>query len=525
MKISSSLASIIALQILPAYARTRCNEGFALLSVSYSVTEDEWDELYKQIPPKLKIRPSLNADGEYTSFDDVNDFELCVPKLSDCFQVTIEVFAKYSYQISWDGQIVETGLESTYLGYPSTTTEIGENCVPYCDEETESLVEFFMDREEFKNCSTYPYFNWQLDTAGPENHTTPLHVEGVIPSCNNRLLVHEIMCVPKGACASFQISSDRLHPANTAYALTMDGISYRSKPWYLSRDQNQRTHMGNCTIEQICNEDKDALFELEIRTSEEPELFPESFGAPSSNAVFWFLDPYILSGVDYIGLYSFDSVYRTIECVPEEQCALDFGITIGPFVANYTIKRNGEEQSSRYIQSRYDWDETNYTYTAFGDDCYVPPEASGSLSSASVVGILFACVFACHAIFGYFWCKKRKASKVKPEDEEAPMDDKASTDSNSGLEYSSASFESHSITLQEDDTTDLVLLARVPSTAAAAPVHEVPVSLVPSLASVPGYSAPIDPRDAPMCLSSDSSASEDDSVHPESHCCMLNQCQ
>lgn len=148
--------------------------------------------------------------------------------------------------------------------------------------------------------------------------------------------VHEMMCVPKSSCLSFDImstSSDGSSPP--VYALTMDGVTYRSGEMKISEASRDESNiMGQCNVNALCDQSSQALFEMELQTASEFIVDRTSYAAINSydvNWVFDFVDPDdrgaepLSVSSDYISSsYNLGSTYRTIECVPDIDCEYEF---------------------------------------------------------------------------------------------------------------------------------------------------------------------------------------------------------
>lgn len=494
-----------------------CNDTEALLSVSYDVTQDIWDNLYAQndtlrFSPRLTVRPSGTTGNstiyeyiKYESFEDIVDFELCVPKVGSCLEVTVSKFPIDSYIISWDGRAVETGPDFSNWGqYHITSTEVGDFCYPVCNENealfellqwtgsgysgsyrvednegnkkvlgcdsnsnscTPTYFKMYTDRACLPRYACYhfligghtqwtssswgdaPYFSVSFDDellteseswlfksvsfgegCSPQcNHEYETKAEifvyrtvtdcqtrnwpdlqweltsnsaegsevienGAIDACSNTPLFHRSLCVPKG-CASFFISSEPFDGfAPTTLQLSMDDIVYRKTMLFLSNSLNQTTNMGNCSVGDLCDRSAQALFELDLQAITEHDQLAFDYWAIDWN--FGYSDPNrredgwrsLLQSSDYVNLYDLGSTYRTVECVSDEECVLDFNMTANAPVQHYTIKRNGVELKRETRE--HEWRSSLVEVTEFGELC---ASQENGLSGGAIAGIVIGC--------------------------------------------------------------------------------------------------------------------------------------
>ena len=220
--------------------------------------------------------------------------------------------------------------------------QFGGSCEPLCNQDDESVIEFFMYDSTNLPGVEYEY-EWDLNITNPSSSETVS--SGVVPMAFGASpLAHETMCVPKSSCASFYISAPnvtrevvhRVPAENTTnttdwndivwvnetrnerlrlrpvYSLTMDNVNYRKFQWWSPErsygfgSDNQTTNMGRCTVEGLCNTQTQDLFDLELRTSathEWPsidtyEKMSWNFGYTEYEADDWRLQ-YLLRDSDY----------------------------------------------------------------------------------------------------------------------------------------------------------------------------------------------------------------------------------
>jgi hypothetical protein len=366
----------------------------------------------------------------------------CVPKDNACYTFLIgsqrvqgaDIFPPTSYSIAFDGQLV-----STNDAWPFDSVRFGGSCKPLCNQDNESLVELFMFTEnpfelEFEH-------EWSLSVANHNNSS------GAIPvGPDTSPLVHKNICTLKGSCSSFFISSpevthervswnnetvnDTFIPWPT-YSLSMDNITYR-KVQLSSFDEvlNQTTNMGSCTVEGLCDEQSQDLFDLELHTPAKFEWMGSEMPYVPSSTIDWNFGytfaswqlRRLLRSSDYINTnmaYELDSRYRTIECVPKGGYDMSFNLTSSfshlfnttsqtfPAVETHSVKKNGVPLLDSIFVD-------HVLMTPFGTNCF---QSNNTLSGGAIAGIVVACVAALAAIVGLIWCKKRQNQQEKGEED------------------------------------------------------------------------------------------------------------
>jgi len=290
----------------------------------------------------------------------------------------------------------------------------------------ESLVEFFLSHDLYlRNCDVSPDMGptWELSVDNSEVSS------GLIPYCSNTSLFHEVVCLRRDSCATFYISNLNDTAGSLRYSLAMDNVTYRSKETDIFSNAdgwNATTNMGKCTVDGLCDSSNQALFEVDLLTA--TEHVDNNGNSVSSiidyditwvfgnSATGWYgggwygcrrCSPLHKSG-DYVnGAYELGSAYRTIECVPNDECVFDFNMTEEslPALEWYNVRRNGIGLSRVLLDSGgwgiYGARET----TAFGEDC----STKNTLSGGAIAGIVIGCVAAVGAlVYGLLWYKKKK---------------------------------------------------------------------------------------------------------------------
>ena len=101
-----------------ANAQQSCNDDESLLRITYTITQDEWNELDNLATLKrLAIRPSsyTTTDTSDTSVDDVldiveyytyeetlNPYEKCIPNNNVCLEVSISEIPSNNFEITFN---------------------------------------------------------------------------------------------------------------------------------------------------------------------------------------------------------------------------------------------------------------------------------------------------------------------------------------------------------------------------------------------------------------------------------------
>lgn len=120
---SSTAAAASAIQSVDTLANNlqlQCNETDAYLKVSFTIDQSGWDNIYHKddehvwYKPEVRVHPSgdignstLVKSVEYDTYDDVKDFEICVPRDGACVELTVYQFPFDTYDITYDGEKVD----------------------------------------------------------------------------------------------------------------------------------------------------------------------------------------------------------------------------------------------------------------------------------------------------------------------------------------------------------------------------------------------------------------------------------
>lgn len=175
-QIITSLLGATVLTTTTVATTLQCKENEALLEVTYTLSEDDWkeslpglDDTYRS--PKLSVQPSgnygmfnLSTVIHYENYTSLVDYTACIPKDDvTCFQVSIYMLPITSYEITYDGTVVQHDSDQdvfydTYfhsndeklIQYPITSIEFGDGCYPVCNEE-----EHLFDHQQFLGYNSY----------------------------------------------------------------------------------------------------------------------------------------------------------------------------------------------------------------------------------------------------------------------------------------------------------------------------------------------------------------------------------
>eukprot|EP00985_Skeletonema_marinoi_P027634 scaffold23008_cov66-Skeletonema_marinoi.AAC.4 len=185
--------------------------------------------------------------------------------------------------------------------------------------------------------------------------------------------------------------------------------------------------MGSCTVGDLCDEQTQDLFDLELRT---PAKYEWASLDTYSNEMRWDFGYTEYEGVDWRSqrllddndynnrAYDLDSSYGAIACVPKDGCDLSFNMTPESPVESYTVKKNGIQ-----LDGGQEVDAVNYgevLMTPFGQNCSQP---SKSLSGGAIAGVVIACLLSVTAVgaIGFAWYKRRQSQSSTEEGEEDPL--------------------------------------------------------------------------------------------------------
>eukprot|EP00985_Skeletonema_marinoi_P008188 scaffold3658_cov187-Skeletonema_marinoi.AAC.5 len=179
----------------------------------------------------------------------VNNTYSCLTKDDACYTFLIggeyqwdtRLFPPSSYSVFFDGKIVLVRRSDSWL---FDSVQFGDSCKckPRCNQDDESLVEFFMyDWNGLISEEKYEYA-WDLSVVDHNSSVSASFASDVVsqgPGISP--LAHRLMCIPKGSCSSFYISAphlmEKVEKRNETvnqtillypvYTLAMDNVTYR----------------------------------------------------------------------------------------------------------------------------------------------------------------------------------------------------------------------------------------------------------------------------------------------------------
>ena len=393
-----------------------------------------------------------STSQEYSSvIYSLNSTYACVARENSCYTFLIgsgfewnQGYSLPAYSLFFDGSLVHTN-----DSFQFDSAQFGDSCQPLCNQDNESLVDLFL-YDDTDNIEEYRY-KWDLNLLGDESSTPFTSGEVPMGGLNKSPLYHKTICTPKQSCSSFNISAPLASGLSMPiYSLAMDDTIYREIQWHFSWGQiqnNQTTIMGSCTVNGLCDEQAQDLFDLELHTPEEFKFWDgrSSYKIPYGN-ITWNFDysddskrvppilrsDALLSASQYISTaYKTGSSYRTIECVPKSKgnCDFSFNMTADSAVESYAVKKNGVQLVNTQgveglIWKNHDSFMTKLLMTPFGQSCSPPNPSKRSLSAGAIAGIVIACLLVfCLLIGVIIMCLKRsrREEQHNQRDEEDPL--------------------------------------------------------------------------------------------------------
>mmetsp|Transcript_28118 Transcript_28118/g.41956 ORF Transcript_28118/g.41956 Transcript_28118/m.41956 type:complete len:559 (-) Transcript_28118:2010-3686(-) len=234
-----------------------CTEGQALLEVKYNMTEDTWNSTYPTADTENE--PFLYLPGSaqfslhnYHSFADLVDFEQCLPR-NECSEVVVASLPTNSYQIRFDGNSLDIGVEIPFNGKnPVTSTEVGTCTKPTC-KDSEALVDL-------------QYWNGDLVFIGSTYRIEDRNGNYIINATSTSFdsLTRNRACVPRdNACGyTFLIGNliqwdPTLYVDTPSYNLFYDGkLVSKGDSWLFGSIQ-----FGD-SCQPRCNQDNESMVEL-----------------------------------------------------------------------------------------------------------------------------------------------------------------------------------------------------------------------------------------------------------------------
>ena len=264
---STSLLSILLLIFSPATHNVvtaqqgtttttllQCNENDneALLRISYTISQDEWDDLNNNnmdVDSKLKrltIRPSSSSSSssggssnnnnlsssttlqssidivDYNTYNELVDYTSCV-STDTCYEITVSEIPHDNYAIYWNNNRIETDVENRQIyvgeyGDRITSTEVGMNCSPTCNNEGEGEEEVLFEYKYWSNVGFEDYRIEDITTDDKNNNNdnqkVVLRCDSYEDECQTSNLPDSLyidrVCLKKDGCYRF-IVGDNFH--------------------------------------------------------------------------------------------------------------------------------------------------------------------------------------------------------------------------------------------------------------------------------------------------------------------------
>jgi len=288
----------------------KCNDNNdALLQVKYNITQDEWKNIHPSESKKketfLKL-PGISI--YYDSFEDLVDFEVCLPR-NNCTEVVVGGLPIDAYELSFDGKPADIEVEIPFGGKnPVTSTEVGTCIKPIC-KDTEALVEV-----------QHWAGRWQIfepyrleDQNGNIIIDAPLGHDNSLPRRNRA-------CVPRdNSCYTFLVGShfqsDPTFEDAPSYNLFYDGKLVRTNDsWLFDSVQfgdacQPRCNQANESLVEFFLYDDDGRYSSEEYEYEwDLKLVTDESAVPATSGV-------VPIGPDKSPLY-----HKTM-CVPKDSCS------------------------------------------------------------------------------------------------------------------------------------------------------------------------------------------------------------
>jgi len=224
------ITAILAATFANAQQPLQCNDNESLLRISYTITQDEWNELETLATLKrLAIRPSsYSTNTSDNVVDDVSDiveyytyeetltpYEKCIPNNNVCLEVSISEIPSSNFEITFDGDVIQpTNKDTPFVtdyGDRITSTQVGTSCYPTCEDD-ESLF-------EYQYWSTVGFEDYRLEdinttTIGVDDDNVLLRCDSYkLPCQENALsdaLYTNLICLKKNGCYQFLVG-DNFH--------------------------------------------------------------------------------------------------------------------------------------------------------------------------------------------------------------------------------------------------------------------------------------------------------------------------
>lgn len=332
--------------------------------------------------PLLSIQPSgnygnsfsINHRVQYSNYTALEDYEACIPKEEQgCFQVSIYMLSVSSYEISFDSVVIPTGDQVFYDSYlfdlnetqvhqvqfPVTSTEIGNNCYPVCEED-ENLFDHYQFNGYWGTINTHEPF--RIDEVDSDSNALNCNrnfcrITGLSSDQDDfyRLgLYRHRACLPASTCYSFLVGRQYyFDPFSYAVHYNEDLVIERDNILRISQAYLGDDCKPKCNEEDESTVDFSGLFWTMDCTTYAPPTFTWNISDPSSKEL---LTGGAISACGTDGTRQ--RLFREVVCVPRGGTCTTLNLSIDnniPFdtTLNYAITMDDTTYRNAQLGGNY----------------------------------------------------------------------------------------------------------------------------------------------------------------------------